>query len=101
MPSFGFMLQHDGKEDPKQGWYKNTDLLHSTLDVKSFWCWTVEENSPLHVIMKRSDDAKEPTLSTDLLEKLEKAVSADQVKGLREIYEGNEEWLPLFPAFLL
>lgn len=51
--------------------------------------------------MKRSDDAKEPTLSTDLLEKLEKAVSADQVKGLREIYEGNEEWLPLFPAFLL
>ena len=29
------MLQHDGKEDLKQGWCKNTALLQTTLDVKS------------------------------------------------------------------
>ena len=28
------------------------------------------------------------------------AVFAYQVKSLREVYEGYEEFLPLFPAFL-
>ena len=34
-------------------------------------------------------------------EDFEKAVCADKVEGLRQIYEGHEQWLPLFPAFFL
>ena len=29
------------------------------------------------------------------------AIPTDQIKSLCEVYEGNEEWLPLLPAFLL
>ena len=32
---------------------------------------------------------------------LKKAIPANQVEGLCEIYEGHKEWLLLFPAFLL
>lgn len=39
--------------------------------------------------------------TSNLGQDLEEAISAQQVESLCEIYEGNEEWLSLFPAFLV
>ena len=50
--------------------------------------------------MEGCDDAKESGWTPDLGENLEETVLADQVESLREIYEGYEEWLSLFSAFL-
>ena len=51
--------------------------------------------------MKRSDNTEQPGWTTDPGEDFEETISADKVEGLRHIYEGHEQWLPLFPAFLL
>ena len=50
--------------------------------------------------MEGSDDAKESGWTSDLEENLEKTVLANQVESFREVYEGYEEWLSLFSAFL-
>ena len=47
--------------------------------------------------MKGPDDVKEST--SNLGKYFKKAVPANQIKGLCEIYEGHKEWL--FPTFLL
>ena len=60
------MLQHDGKEDPEQGWHKNTAMLNFNSDVKSGLCLAVEDHSSLHIIMKGSDNTEEPGCTTDL-----------------------------------
>ena len=51
--------------------------------------------------MKRSDEAEQPIWTSDLGENFKEAIPADKVKSLRKVYEGYEEWLPLFPVFFL
>ena len=46
-------------------------------------------------------DVKETRLTSNLGKYFKKAIPANQVKGLCEIYEGHKEWLLLFLAFLL
>ena len=51
--------------------------------------------------MEVSDDAEKFGWTSNLGKDLEEAIPTDQIKSLCEVYEGNEEWLPLLPAFLL
>ena len=51
--------------------------------------------------MEGSDDAENFGWTSDLAKDLEEAIPTDQIKSLCEVYEGNEEWMPLLPAFLL
>ena len=51
--------------------------------------------------MEGSDDAEKFGWTANLGKDLEEAIPTDQIESLCEVYEGNEEWLPLLPAFLL
>ena len=51
--------------------------------------------------MERSDDAEKSGWTSNLGKDLEEAIPTDKIKSLCEVYEGNEESLPLLPAFLL
>ena len=51
--------------------------------------------------MEGSDDAEKFGWTSDLGKNLEEAIPTDQIESLCEVYEGNEEWLPLLPTFLL
>ena len=50
--------------------------------------------------MKGPDDVKESRWTSNLGKYFKKALPANQIKGLCEIYEGHKERL-LFPTFLL
>ena len=50
---------------------------------------------PLHDFMKLPQCWRATNLGQDL----EKAISANKVKGLGAVDKGNVEWLSLFPAF--
>ena len=51
--------------------------------------------------MEGSDDAEKFGWTSNLGKDLEEAVPTDQIESLCEVCEGNEEWLPLLPTFLL
>ena len=51
--------------------------------------------------MKLSDEAQQAGLTSDLGEDFKETIPANKVKSLRQVYEGYEEWLPLFPAIFL
>ena len=51
--------------------------------------------------MKGPDDVKESRWTSNLGKYFKKAIPANQIKGLCEIYEGHKEWLLLFPTFFL
>ena len=51
--------------------------------------------------MEGSDDAEKSGWTSNLGKDLEEAIPIDQIESLCEVYEGNEEWLPLLLAFLL
>ena len=51
--------------------------------------------------MEGSDDAEVFGWTSDLGKDLEAAIPTDQIESLCEVYEGNKEWLPLLPTFLL
>ena len=80
---------------------EDTALFHSTLDVKGIWCWAIKNYGALHSLMKGRDDVKESRWTSNLGKYFKKAIPANQIKGLCEIYEGHKEWPSLFPAFLL
>ena len=51
--------------------------------------------------MEGSDDAEKSGWTSTLGKDLEEAIPTDQIESLCEVYEGNEEWLTLLPAFLM
>ena len=53
------------------------------------------------ILMKGPDDVKESRWASNLRKYFKKAIPANQIKGLCEIYKGHKEWLLLLPAFLL
>ena len=57
----------------------------------------------MHVSLayNRLGDVQQCWWATDLLEYLEKPVSADEIKRFCEVDEGHVQRSPLFPAFLL
>ena len=51
--------------------------------------------------MEGSDDAEKFGWTSDHGKDLDEGVPTNQMESLCEVYEGNEEWLPLLPTFLL
>ena len=95
------MFQHHSKEDSKQGGSQDASLFHSASYVEGSWCWAVKDHGAFHVFVEGSDDAEKSGWTSNLGKDLEEAIPTDQIESLCEIYESNEEWLPLLPAFLL
>ena len=95
------MFQHHSLEDSKQGGSQDTTLFHSAPYVEGSWRWAVKDDGAFHVFVERSDDAEKLRWTPDLRKALEEAVPTDKIESLCEVYEGNEEWLPLLPTFLL
>ena len=95
------MFQHHSKEDSKHGGSQDATLFHSSPYVEGSRYSAVKDDGAFHVFVEGSDDAEKFGWTSDLGKDLEEAAPTDQIESLCEVYEGNEEWLPLFSAFLL
>ena len=51
--------------------------------------------------MEGPDDVQDAGWTSNLGDYLEESLAAERVEGLRKVYKGYENWLPLFPAFPL
>lgn len=90
-----------GQEDPEGGGGEHTALPGSALDGEWLRCCTVVADCAVRVRMEGLHHGVQFRGAADLLQELKQSASTDKVKRLGEIYEGKEERLALFLAFLL
>ena len=89
------------EEDAKEGWSKDTALLHSILDGEGFRAGSVKLNGPTHILMKGHNHAQKLGGASNPLEEGKQSFTANQVKGLGQVNEGQVQGFSLLPAFLL
>ena len=46
------MLEEDSGENAKEGWSKDTTLLHSAVNIKCLRCQSLLHDGPLHLVME-------------------------------------------------
>ena len=89
------------EEDPEQCRSEHTSLLDTTADWERLRRCSVVTHCALHVCVKGLYDGEQSWRAADLLQDVKQSAPAAEVKGLREINEGEVEGLVLFTAFLL